>query len=159
MKIDVHNHCYPARYLKQPEKDEWDRQIIVQHGTRVVTITPPMNYIGQRMEDMERAGGDMQILSLTVPSINIFPVEIGEKLAKVGNDEIAQMCQDHPNHFMAFATLPFKDPKRAFRELERCIDQLNFQGACISSNINGMGFFPNKGQIWSRSISQPSFLC
>jgi hypothetical protein len=41
------------------------------------------------MEDMERAGGDMQILSLTVPSINIFPVEIGEKLAKVVNDEIA----------------------------------------------------------------------
>jgi aminocarboxymuconate-semialdehyde decarboxylase len=40
---------------------------------------------------------------------------------------------------MAFATLPFLDPDRTVKELERCIDELKFQGACIGSNINGMG--------------------
>ncbi len=150
MKIDVHNHFYPTRFLKQlekdgrtagitVEKDEWGRQILVQHGNRVATITPPMNNIVQRMEDMDRAGFDMQILTLTAPSVDIFPVEIGETLARVVNDEIAQMCSDHPSHFMAFATLPFLDPDRTVKELERCIDGLKFQGACMGSNINGMG--------------------
>ena len=54
------------------------------------------------------------------------------------NDEIAQICHDHPERFMAFATLPFVDSDRTIKELERCIDELKFQGACIGSNINGM---------------------
>jgi aminocarboxymuconate-semialdehyde decarboxylase len=150
MKIDIHNHFYPTRFLKQlekdgtvvgltVEKDEWARPIIVQHGNRVVTITPPMNDINQRLEDMDRAGFDVQILTLSAPSVDIFPLEAGEHLARLVNDEIAQICRDHPDHFMALATLPFLDPDRTIKELERCIDELNFQGACIGTNINGMG--------------------
>jgi len=149
MKIDVHNHFYPTRFLKQlekhggavgltVEKDEWDRQILVQQGNRVVTITPPMNNINQRIEDMDQAGFNMQILTLSAPSVDIFPIEIGETLVRVVNDEIAQICREHPSHFMAFATLPFLDPDRTVKELERCIDELKLQGACIGTNINGM---------------------
>jgi aminocarboxymuconate-semialdehyde decarboxylase len=133
VKIDVHNHFYPNRFLKQLEKDgasagvtierdEWGRQVIAQRGNRVVTITPPMNNVEQRIEDMDQIG-----------------FEVGETLAKVVNDEFAQICQEYPNRFMAFATLPFLDPGRTLKELERCIDELKFQGACIGSNINGMG--------------------
>ena len=84
MKIDIHNHFYPTRFLKQlekdgpavgisVEKDEWGRPIIVQHGNRVVTITPPMNDINQRLEDMDRAGFDMQILTLSIPASTSSP--------------------------------------------------------------------------------------
>ena len=150
MRIDIHNHFYPTGFLKQLEKDgaaagitverdEWGRQILVQRGNRVVTITPPMNNINQRIEDMDQAGFDMQVLTLSVPSVDIFPVEIGETLARMVNDEIAQICRDHPSHFTAFATLPFLDPDRTIKELERCIDGLKLQGACIGTNINGMG--------------------
>jgi aminocarboxymuconate-semialdehyde decarboxylase len=97
-----------------------------------------MNNIEKRIDDMNHTGFDMQILTLSIPSVDIFPIEIGETLAKVVNDEIAQICSDHPSHFMAFATLPFLDPDRTVKELERCIEQLKFQGACIGSNINGI---------------------
>ena len=40
---------------------------------------------------------------------------------------------------MGFATLPFMDPEQAVQELERCVDELNFRGACIGTNINGLG--------------------
>lgn len=150
MKIDIHNHFYPTKFLKQLEKDgstvglsvetdEWGRQILVQHANRVVTITPPMNDIDQRLEDMDRAGFDMQILTLSAPSVDIFPVEIGENLARVVNDEIGEICQHHPDRFMAFATLPFVDPDRTVKELERCVEEMKFNGACIGTNINGMG--------------------
>ncbi len=149
MKIDVHNHFYPERFLKQlekdggsagvtVEKDEWDRAILVQNGTRVVTITPPMSDINLRLKDMDEAGFDKQILTLSIPSVDIFPVEIGETLARVVNDEIAEISSDHPDRFTGFATLPFLDPDRTIKELERCIDTLGFRGACIGSNINGM---------------------
>ncbi len=150
MKIDIHNHFYPTKFLKQLEKDgpavelsvetdEWGRQILVQHGNRVVTITPPMNDIDMRLEDMHQAGFDIQVLTLSAPSVDIFPVEIGERLARVVNDEFGEICQKHPDRFMAFATLPFMDPDRTAKELKRCVDELKFKGACIGTNINGMG--------------------
>jgi aminocarboxymuconate-semialdehyde decarboxylase len=150
MKIDVHNHFYPSRFLKEleregsrvgiaVEKDEWGRQILVQHGNRVVTITPPMNDISKRLEDMDQIGFDRQVLTLSVPSVDIFPIEVGERLAKVVNDEIAEICQEHPSRFAAFATLPFLDPDLTVKELDRCITQLQFKGACIGTNINGTG--------------------
>lgn len=150
MKIDVHNHFYTSRFLKQlekdgptigltVEKDEWGREILAQHGVRVVTITPPMKDVDKRLEDMQDAGFDTQILTLSIPSVDIFPIDIGETLARLVNDEIAGICQDHPDHFMAFATLPFLDPDRTVKELERSVDELNFKGACIGTNINGMG--------------------
>ena len=150
MRIDVHNHFYPTGFLKQLENvgstvgitietDDWGRQILVQHGNRVVTITPPMTNANQRIEDMDQTGFDMQILSLSAPSVDIFPVKMGETLARVVNDEIARICQENPDHFMAFATLPFIDPDRTVKELERCIDALGFKGACMGTNINGMG--------------------
>lgn len=150
MKIDIHNHFYPTKFLKQLEKDgstvglsvetdEWGRQILVQHGNRVVTITPPMNDIDMRLEDMHQAGFDMQVLTLSAPSVDIFPVELGESLARVVNDEIGEICRKHPDRFMAFATLPFIDPDRTVKELKRCVEELKFKGACIGTNINAMG--------------------
>jgi len=150
MKIDVHNHIYPKSFLERlesdggsaeiiVEKDEWKRPIIVQKGNRVVTITPPMNDVRKRLEDMDRAGFNVQILSLSIPSVDMFPLEIGEILAQVVNDEIAEICREHPGRFMGLATLPFLDPNRTVKELERCIDTLEFKGVSIGSNINGMG--------------------
>ena len=149
MKIDIHNHFYPKRFLQRlekegatagisVEKDEWGRPIIVQRGNRVVTITPPMNDIAKRLEDMERAGFDVQVLTLSAPSVDIFSAETAETLAKTVNDETAEICAQYPEHFMGFATLPFVDTDRTLKELERCVEELGFKGACMGTNINGM---------------------
>lgn len=149
-KIDVHNHFYPESFLRQLEKDgtnvgisverdQWDRTILVQNGSRVVTITPAMSDVSKRLEDMERTGFDTQILTLSIPSVDIFPPEIGENLARLVNDEIAEISSDHPESFMGFATLPFLDPDRTVKELDRCISDLGFRGVCMGSNIKGMG--------------------
>lgn len=149
MKIDVHNHFYPKRFIEElekngptagisVEKDDWGRTIMVQGGNRVVTITAPMSDINKRLEDMAEVGFDKQILTLSIPSVDIFPVDVAKNLARVVNDEFAEICLDNPDSFMAFATLPFINPDAAVNELERCIKELGFKGACIGSNINGM---------------------
>jgi len=149
MKIDIHNHFYPTQVLEQLKKDgpavglevkedEWGRGIFVLRGNRIGTITPPMTDINLRLEDMDRVGFDMQILSVSIPCVDILPIESSETMAKIINDETAKICDDHPNRFMALASLPFLDPDRTIRELERCVDELKFQGACIRSQVNGM---------------------
>lgn len=149
MKIDVHNHFYPLRFLERLQeegpaigitmyKDEWGRQVIAQHDNRIVTITPPMTDVERRMEDMDRAGVDIQILTLSAPSVEVFPPEMGRTMAKLVNDEFAEICTRYPNRFKAFATLPFLDPEATVEELERCIEELNFCGTCIGTNLNGL---------------------
>jgi aminocarboxymuconate-semialdehyde decarboxylase len=150
MKIDIHNHFYPTQFLNElkevgrtvgisVEKDEWDRTLLVQHGNRLVTLTDPMTRIDQRLKDMTETNIDMQVLTLSIPSVDIFPLEMAVKLARIVNEEISGICQDHPKHFMALSTLPFLSPDQTMKELEYCIEKLGFKGACMGSNINGIG--------------------
>jgi aminocarboxymuconate-semialdehyde decarboxylase len=150
MKIDIHNHFYPTQFLNElkevgrtvgisVEKDEWNRTLLVQHGNRLVTLTDPMTKIDQRLKDMTETNIDMQVLTLSIPSVDIFPLEMAVKLARIVNEEIGGICQDHPKHFMALATLPFLSPDQTMKELEYCIEKLGFKGACMGSNINGIG--------------------
>lgn len=149
MKIDVHNHFYPRRFLDELdthgaalgigiEQDEWRRPVIVQRGNRVVTITTPMNDIQRRLEDMEKAGIDVQVLTLSAPSVDLFSVEIAERLSRVVNDEIARICTEHPEHFVGFATLPYLDAERAVGEMRRAVEELGFKGICIGTHIRDM---------------------
>jgi len=148
MRIDVHNHFYPRAYLERlaeegskigvtVEKDDWGRTMILQGNSRVVTLTEPMYDPQARIRDMDKARMDRQILTLSIPSVDIFPVDTAARLARAANDEFAQICADYPDRFMAFATLSYLDPDKAIEELEYCTTKLGFRGVCIGSNING----------------------
>lgn len=148
MKIDVHNHFYPASYLAKlekygpqigisVEKDAWDRTILVQNNNKVVTITPPMTDVDHRLQDMDASGFDVQILTLSAPNVDLFPPEVAEEIAKAVNDEIAGICRDNPERFIGFATLPYLDPERSVPELSRCVEELGYKGVTMGTHING----------------------
>jgi aminocarboxymuconate-semialdehyde decarboxylase len=149
MKIDIHNHFYPINFLNQLEKeggelglsfetDVWDRKVMLHHGARILTITEPMYTVEKRLEDMDAAGIDVQILTLSAPSVDPFPIEAAARLSRSVNEEIARICQNYPKRFMALATLPYLNPDLTVKELEYCVDELGYKGACIGSNINGI---------------------
>lgn len=82
MKIDVHCHFYPDVFLRELEekgpisnvrieRDEWGRIVLVQNGALVVTVTAAMTNIELRLEEMGRAGIDLQVLSLWVPGVTV----------------------------------------------------------------------------------------
>jgi len=147
MKIDIHNHYYPATFIKEIEKglirnlqvtcDEVGRNIIVHKGTRVVTITPPMNNVELRLKDMAKAGIDMQILSLSIPSVDAFPPEDGKTFAQMVNGELSKISNKYPDHFGFLATIPFKAKDDAIAELNRAVRELGAKGVIVGSNIDG----------------------
>lgn len=91
----------------------------------------------KRIAVMDAAGIDVQILSHTVPGPEELEPALAIKLAKAANDAAHATVTNYPDRFLAFATLPMRDPKAAADELERTVRQLGFVGALINGHVNG----------------------
>ncbi len=143
--IDVHNHYYPPAYV-----DEIARRSTAARINRDSAGETRIEYAGdysvivashqspeRRIADMDRAGIDLQILSLTVPGVHFEERSRGKDLARVTNDAFGEIVERYPDRLSAFATLPTQDPAAAARELERAVNDLGLLGAMIFSNLNG----------------------
>ena len=63
-----------------------------------------------RLPDMDAAGIDIQVLSLTIPGLqaDIDPAAARED-ARFANDYLARVGAEHPDRFRGFAALPMQD--------------------------------------------------
>ena len=146
MRWDLHTHYYPEAFFRLIEEvggafsfgtDPTGRTIIRYRGSRFFGITPPMTDPARRIEDMERVGIDVEVLSLSTPNVYFAPAEQQAKVARLVNDAYADLAARHPKRFKGFASIPMDDPDAALRELERALDDLRMNGVIVLSNING----------------------
>jgi predicted TIM-barrel fold metal-dependent hydrolase len=91
----------------------------------------------RRIADMDAAGIDVQILSLTAPGVDQLDASEAVKLAHDTNDIVADAVRRHPSRFAAFATLPTASPEIAADELDRMVREHSFKGAVINGHIRG----------------------
>ncbi len=87
-----------------------------------------------RLKDMDAAGIDIQVLSLTAPGVESFEPTLGTQLAKRANDALAQVIQHQPDRFRGLAALYPKNPQAAVKELERAVKDLGLKGWKTHSN-------------------------
>jgi 2,3-dihydroxybenzoate decarboxylase len=91
-----------------------------------------------RLEDMDRLGIDMQVLSLMSPGIQgVGETSWAISAAKRVNDYLAAACRRNPSRFAGFAALPTQDPKAAADELARCVQELGFKGGMVNGHTGG----------------------
>jgi len=88
-----------------------------------------------RIQEMDAAGIDVAVVSLTSPGIDPFAPALGTSLARSVNDELAEACAKYPDRLQGWAALCPKDPEAAARELERCGKELGFKGWKTHSNF------------------------
>ena len=81
-----------------------------------------------RIKNMERAGVDVQVLSLTAPGVEHFETDMGTCLAREANDIVSEVVNRYPDRFAAFAALAPKAPASAAKELERAVKELGLKG-------------------------------
>src|ERR1700749_2304882 len=73
-----------------------------------------------RLPEMDAAGIDVQVLSLTVPGLQAdTDPAIARDDARFANDYLAQVVAGHPARFRGFAALPMQNPAAAAAELDR----------------------------------------
>jgi uncharacterized protein len=90
-----------------------------------------------RIANMDAAGIDLQVLSLTAPGVEqLDPVE-AVALARDTNDTLAQAVRRHPDRLAGFAALPTPDPEAAADELRRAVGEHGFKGALINGHSHG----------------------
>ncbi len=160
MIVDFHTHFYPYRYLDELrkgggyvalEQDASGRYIIRYTGDYNI-LTPPLVLIDERLQDMGRAGVDLQVLSLTTPGVEREEPARGVKLAKIVNDSFADIEGKYPTKFRALATLPLQDAGEAADELERACGDLGLRGAVVPSNVAGAPLdSPEFEPVWRRA--------
>lgn len=88
----------------------------------------------KRIAAMDAAGIDLQVLSLTDPSVQQLDATEAVELAREANDYLAEAIWLHPKRFAGFATLPTAAPDIAAEELERMVSEHGFKGGYINGH-------------------------
>ena len=100
-------------------------------------LAPLLDIEGERLKDMDACGVDMQLLSLTAPGVQLFDADTATELAMVANDRLAEVIRRHPTRFAGLGCFAPHSPKRAVREMERCVRDLKLNGFIVNSHTNG----------------------
>jgi 2,3-dihydroxybenzoate decarboxylase len=90
-----------------------------------------------RIADMDAAGIDMQVLSLTSPGVQVFDAATANSLAASSNDELAEAIRKYPTRFTGLAAAAPQDPKTAAKEIERAVRKLGLKGVIMNSHTLG----------------------
>jgi 2,3-dihydroxybenzoate decarboxylase len=115
-----------------------------------------------RLPEMDAAGIDVQVLSLTTPGVQgESNIAVAVEWARRANDWIAEAVAAYPDRFAGFAVLPCQDPECAIEELQRCVEQLGFCGALVNGQTGGVYLDdPRFDALWVRleSLGVPLYL-
>jgi len=88
---------------------------------------------------MERNGVDLQALSQTAPVLLGFGPEDAAEICRLSNTDNYALCKAYPRKFVNICILSLLDTKRAMKELDRCINELDCRGVTVATNQNGKG--------------------
>lgn len=105
------------------------------------TAAIPVLYdLDERFRVMDRFPEYVQVLTLASPPVEAAgPPTLARDLARLANDEMAELVRQHPDRFLGFAaSLPMNDPEVSLREADRAIAELGALGIQIFTNVNGL---------------------
>ncbi len=135
MKIDIFTHVMPKKY----------KELLYKHSRKFLTEKavqdrrPALTDNDMRLGKLDGYDDLVQVLSVAMPPVEeiVDPAEAAE-LARISNDEMAQMLADNPKRYIAaIANLPLNNIDAALKEAERTITELGFRGAQIYTRLDG----------------------
>src|SRR4051812_35515325 len=106
------------------EEHYWDAEMAAQfpsgaESTRDPDLLQRLYDLSElRLNEMDQAGIDMQVLSHGAPSAKKLSGEKAVALPRRVNDRLHESVRAHPKRFAAFAALPTSEPAAAADELE-----------------------------------------
>ena len=101
-------------------------------------IKEQLTDVDRRLLDMDQMGIDIQAISpVPLQYYYALDADLGRESSRLINDEIAEVVAAHPDQFVGLGNLPMQDPEMAVAELERVVNELDFRGIELSTNVNG----------------------
>ena len=119
-RIDVHHHIAPPEYVAE---------------MRSSLFKPSLSWTPQKsLDDMDEAGVETAIVSITTPGVWVGNDQQGRRLARECNDYGAKLAADYPGRFGLFAAIPLPDTDGSLAEIEYGLDQLKADGIALFSS-------------------------
>jgi predicted TIM-barrel fold metal-dependent hydrolase len=119
-RIDVHHHLMYPGYLDE---------VAGRRAGSTFKWSPQMS-----LEDMDKSGIALSVLSLIQPSAVTVDVEKGRRIARTSNEYGAQLARDHKGRFASFATLPLLDADGSLKEIAYALDTLKADGMALMTS-------------------------
>ena len=156
--IDVHTHMLTRDYLYllgekggplyARDVSRTGEDVISMHGAPFFTITPPMWDYDLRIRDMDAAGVDLAIVSLTCPNVYFGDAATSLRAARNVNDSMAEQQRLRPDRIRWLASIPWQYELLALQELERATNN-GAVGVMVIANISGANLTdPEFVAIW-----------
>lgn len=125
--IPIEEACLPAEVFSEWERllgfhlsNEW-KERLSDFGSR-------------RLEEMDRCGIEMSVLSLTVPGPQgERDPATADSMARRGNDALAKAISARPDRYAGFGCLSMHDVDAACREFERAVKELGMRGVLLNN--------------------------
>src|SRR3989304_5220906 len=133
MKIDIYSHIMTRKYTELYAGKTPAVKQRVEYRSIAVTD------LDVRLRLMNRYPDVLQVLTVAnIPLETFAPPADAVELARIANDELAELVDKYPDKFAAgVACLPMNDVDAALAEADRAITKLGLKGVQIYTRING----------------------
>jgi aminocarboxymuconate-semialdehyde decarboxylase len=144
--IDIHTHMLTQEWLALMQREATGKyslkktkagqDSIFHYDAPFMTLFPEMWDYEVRIENMDKAGVDVAIVSLTSPNCYWGTREVSLKAAQLVNDSMAEQERARPGRIRWFCSLPWQYADDAKAELARCVKN-GAVGVMVLANIDG----------------------
>ncbi len=137
LKIDVFCHILPPKYKEAVYRVTPDGSFQRRALERLECLTT-LSDLGERFRIMDKYEGLMQFLTTTSPPLEeITDSQKTPDLARLANDEMAELVLKYPDRFVgAAACLPMNNIDAALKEIDRAIVDLRLRGIQLYTPTN-----------------------
>lgn len=160
--IDLHAHAIVPEALErmQASHPDFAPVLFTEGGAKFLRYPgrAPLGPIPEGMFDPERRLADMDrmkvgIQVIAVPPPNFFyhlPADVGVEFARMQNEALMGLSDDHSDRLHVFATLPLQNVDASLEELDRVSSLGRLRGVEIGSNVAGTDLDdPSLDPVWT----------
>ncbi|MFC2070340.1 amidohydrolase family protein [Chloroflexota bacterium] len=132
LKIDAYSHIVPPKYKEVLDK------IAPEQVESKIAYFRSLYDLDNRFEIMDKHEPLRQVLTLAWPPVEEIADSVkAPELAKLANDEMADLVIRYPDRFVAaIASLPMNNIDAALNEVDRAIKDLGFRGVYVHTPVN-----------------------
>jgi aminocarboxymuconate-semialdehyde decarboxylase len=150
MRIDVHAHLFSTAYIDALRrifgKDNSPAGQDAQRLISWMSADPRMTDVEGRLQEMEKYGISMQVLSVPFHGALVQDKPAALDLTQTANDLLVQAAHRYPDQFRVLVVLPLQFPELAVEELDRFVGEAAVVGVALMGSAGG------------RPLNDPSFM-
>src|SRR4030095_1358508 len=152
MRIDIHSHTAPAKYVEairrdpkrmgcRIEKDDQGRESIVQDMGRSTRLRARLIDRERRLRQVASEQIDVIVESLLPPLLPLWaPTAIAVRVCQIVKNAIAEDAVRFPGRMVGMGILPLQDVGEAIRELDRLVKRHRMASFLIPASVHGKNF-------------------